>query len=519
MNILNLFFFICFSICVIGLVLHSFFTLYLKLAIRRKSAKKLPQCPDQADRELSFIHVIQLPVFNEDPEMVKGLIDSACDLDYPPEKLVIQLLDDSDSEPISTSIKQHIGQIQNNSANLQLLYLHRPDRVDYKAGNLNYGIGELERFLTKKNQWQPEAIIISIFDADYQIPVDYCKRIEPHFHLDNVGIVQTYTSFRNSDINDLTRAQTIFGDNLHLDEFSTRARTGHLSMFRGSAGSIRLSTLLESGCWQGDTQIEDVDLSFLAQCNGWKVIYDDTIISTSLLPESYNGYKLQQRSWMKGLMEVMRKRLGQIMASNNLSLAQKIIGADFFLILCLQAAFIIIGHLTLIPAYYFWTTFSNSAALNLVFILVLLFLVLTHIPFFVRETNNREKPAEPETTTNSSAVRTGLFAFGLMTAMFITLFYGCMEGLLGTTVHRDRTSKGNQDGAIEEAITIPVSSIVTLRRINFLELFMAIYSMGFIVWAFYAGEFLFAAAFSTLAIIYPLNYLLSAVILRKASTK
>jgi len=515
MNILSLFFFICFFICVIGLVLHSIFTLYLKLALRRQSRKKPSECSEQPDSELSFVHVIQLPVFNEDPEMVKGLIDSACKLDYPSEKLVLQLLDDSDSEPISAAIRQHIQQIRDNSPNLQLLYLHRPDRIDYKAGNLNYGLKELEKFLTRKNQWQPERIIISIFDADYQIPADYCKRIEPHFHHDKVGIAQTYTSFRNSDTNDLTRAQTIFGDNMHLDELSIRARTGHLSIFRGSAGSLRLSTLLESGCWQGDTQIEDVDLSFLAQCNSWKVIYDDTILSTSLLPENYNGYKLQQRSWMKGLMEVMRKRLGQIMTSNNLTLAQKIIGIDFFLILCLQATFIIIGHLTLIPAYYVWCTFSNSAVLNSIFILVLLFLALTHIPFFVRQTDNREKPVEPESTTNKSPVRTGLFAFGLMTAMFMTLFYGSMEGLLGTKVHRDRTSKGSLDDTIEEAAAIPVSSITTLRRINFLELFMAVYSLGFIVWAFYAQELLFAAVFSTLTIIYPLNFLLSVVALRK----
>ncbi len=519
MNILNLFFFICFSICVIGLVLHSFFTLYLRLAIRRNSRQKPTECSGQPDRALSFLHVIQLPVFNEDPEMVKGLIDSACELDYPPDKLVIQLLDDSDSEPISAAIRQHIEQIRDNSPNLQLLYLHRPDRVDYKAGNLNYGLEELKKLLTKKNEWQPQRFIISIFDADYQIPADYCKRIEPHFRRDKVGIVQTYTSFRNSDINDHTRAQTIFGDNMHLDELSTRARAGQLSIFRGSAGSLRLSTLLESGCWQGDTQIEDVDLSFLAQCNGWKVIYDDTIISTSLLPESYNGYKLQQRSWMKGLMEVMRKRLGQVVTSDNLSFGQKIIGADFFLILCLQATFIIIAHLTLIPAYYFWCSFSSSTVLNTVFLLVLAFLVLTHIPFFIREADNKLLEPKMDSAEDTKTLRTGLFAFGLMTAMFATLFYGCMEGLLGTAVHRDRTSKGNQDGAIQEAAVIPVSSIATLRRINFLELFMALYSLGFVIWAFYAHEFLLAAVFSTLAIIYPLNYLISAVILRKVSTK
>ncbi len=517
MNLFNLFFFICFSVCVVGLILHSFFTFYLRRIVKTNIETKQADSPYPQGKDELFYHVIQLPVFNEDPEMVKGLIDSACRLDYPQERLIIQLLDDSDSKQISSVIKNHIQHLQDKSPELQLLYLHRPDRTDYKAGNLNYGLEKLEQYLTKRNEWEPERIIISIFDADYQIPSDYCKRIENHFSPPDVGIVQTYTNFRNSDVNDLTRAQTIFGDNLHLDEFSTRARAGQLSMFRGSAGSLRLLTILESGCWQGDTQIEDVDLSFLAQCNGWKVLYDDTISSSSLLPEKYNGYKLQQRSWMKGLMEVMRKRFFQIMTSKHLRFSQKVIGLDFFLILCLQATFIIIAHLTLIPAYYFWCSFGSSTVLNTVFLGVLVLLFLTHIPFFVRETDSELQIIKQNLQPKNLTVRTTFFAFGLMTAMFVTLFYGCVEGLLKAAVHRDRTSKGSGQNSMEGALSIPLSSMNILKRINGLEFFMAAYSIFFIAWAFYAQELILGFVFSTLALIYPLNFYVSFQALKKTS--
>ena len=60
-------------------------------------------------------------------------------------------------------------------------------------------------------------------------------------------------------MNYLTMAQSSYLVNLHNIEFKTRSREGHLTTVRGSAGSWRLSTIQESGGWQGDTQVEDVD--------------------------------------------------------------------------------------------------------------------------------------------------------------------------------------------------------------------------------------------------------------------
>lgn len=488
-QLFNLFCFTGFVFSIIGLVLHSCFSVYLLLALKyKKSSSQRSTFSKSDDSQLPF-QVIQLPVYNEDIDMVKALIDSACDLNYPRDKLIIQLLDDSDILELSSNLQHYVHKKITQSKKQLLFYLHRENRLQYKAGNLNFGLKQLKTILAKENSWDPNQIIVSIFDADYLIPPDYLNRIVNYFYCPDVGIVQTCTTFRNSRTNSLTRAQTVFQDNLQIVELSRRSQTNHLSMFRGSAGSLRLATIIDSGYWQGDTQIEDVDLSFVAQCKGWKIIYDNHIVSTSLLPRSYNEFKLQQRSWMKGLMEVMLKRTGQIITSGKLSPLRKIVGIDFFLVLSIQPLFIIILHLTLIPAYFFWCTISTPETFSRALLYLLALLVLTHIPFFVKKTEvgNRNK-MDTKTDTPESKLWQSLYSFYLMVAMFPTFAFSLIEGLSGVKVHRDRTGKDDVSRGVEATPAFPQSSIDTLGKINRFEIVMALYSVGLTIWALWQEE-------------------------------
>jgi cellulose synthase/poly-beta-1,6-N-acetylglucosamine synthase-like glycosyltransferase len=490
------------------------------LAVTYKKNRPQKPASPEPDRDQLPLQVIQLPVYNEDTVMVKALIDSVCDLNYPLDKLIIQLLDDSDLPELSSALQEYIHTKTTQSKDLQLFYLHRENRLGYKAGNLNYGLDQLKTILTKENSWDPDRIIVSIFDADYLVPSDYLNRTVHYFRNPDIGIVQTRTTFRNKQLNPLTRAQAIFQDNLHTLELSARSQTNHLSMFRGSAGSLRLTTIIDSGYWQGDTQIEDVDLSFASQCKGWKIIYADHIVSTSLLPKSYNEFKLQQRSWMKGLMEVMRKRIGPIIVSNKLSALQKVLGIDFFLVLSLQALFMIISHLTIIPAYFFWCFISSPQTFNRVLLLLLALLALTHIPFFVRKTKNAgrgEKVAKADTPGFKPLQP--LYSFYLMTAMFPTFSYGLLEGLAGVKVHRERTGKGDAHREVQAPQALPRSSIDVLKKINRFEILLALYSVGMIIWAFWQEEYIIFTVYSTLAIMYPLNAVISYCMLRPVSEK
>ena len=73
---------------------------------------------------------VQLPVFNE-LYVVDRLIDSVCALDYPKEKLEIQVLDDSTDETfqlVEKAVKRYT------LLGYDIKHIHRVDRSGYKAG-------------------------------------------------------------------------------------------------------------------------------------------------------------------------------------------------------------------------------------------------------------------------------------------------------------------------------------------------------------------------------------------------
>ncbi len=503
-------FFICFFACIVGLLLHPPFFLYLLLACRSK--KNNHSNTDFFSENQSLpLQVIQLPVYNEDLEMVKRLIDSACAVQYQREKLLIQLLDDSDKEAISHSLKEYITLKYSLEPELHLLYLHRKGRQNFKAGNLNYGLQEAKDFFIENGETEYENMIVSIFDADFIIPETFLVDTHQYFQDSSICSVQADMEYLNKNDNMLTRAAAVFQENLHRVDFKGRSDSNHLTTFKGSAGSWRYSAIRDCGFWQGDTQIEDVDLSFAAQAQGWKIIYTDRISCHSMLPSKYNDFKLQQRSWMKGLMEVMRKQLGSVIKSSALNVFQKVMTVDFFLIFSLQALFMIISHLTLIPAYLFWSSIAEPWVFHKLVLVLPLLLALTHIPFLAIKLGNNG--VKKETVFSSET----LFAFGLMTALFVTLSYGLIEGLIGVKVHRDRTEKASLNQKKKNITIAGATSIKTLKNINNIEWFMAVYSILLVGWAAFNGFFEIAIVYSVLALIYPVNAVISFLLLRKLS--
>ncbi|MBU0483639.1 MAG: glycosyltransferase [Proteobacteria bacterium] len=506
-------FFICFVLAVVGFLLHPPFFIYLIFVAHRREARfGNPQAhaDDRLPRQL-----IQLPVFNEDVGMVKRLIDSACAVDYPADKLLIQLLDDSDRAEISFALQEYV-RLKNTKINdLSLVYLHRTERTDFKAGNLNFGLHEAMKIFRQQGESNPNEIIVSIFDADFLVPENYLSSVVGYFADPVVGAVQADMTYANKNDNILTRAAAVFQENIHRVDFAGRSASNHLTTFKGSAGSWRYLAMQEAGFWQGDTQIEDVDLSFAAQAKGWRIIYTDQVSCPSMLPAGYNEFKLQQRSWMKGLMEVMRKQLGPVLKSSHLSLGQRIMTMEFFLVFSLQALFMVISHLTLIPAYYFWRVLADPYLFHKFILLLPLLLALTHIPFFAMRLGVKDEK-RPEAGPGFSFSDT-VFAFGLMTALFITLSYGLLEGLTGVKVHRDRTGKGGAGPNNSDGVVPAGTSVRTLKKINACEWLMAVYSLFVVYWAGSHGFIEIAAVYSVLAAIYPLNAVISFLILPKKS--
>ena len=118
---------------------------------------------------------VQLPIFNEQ-FVVERLVDAICRLQYPHEKLDIQVLDDSTDE--TQTVAQ--GLVERYAARgLPITYHHRASREGFKAGALAEGM------LTAQGEF------IAIFDADFTPPEDFLLRTIHHFTDLKVGMVQT----------------------------------------------------------------------------------------------------------------------------------------------------------------------------------------------------------------------------------------------------------------------------------------------------------------------------------------
>lgn len=256
---------------------------------------------------------VQLPIYNE-KYVVKRLLDSVLTLDYPKDRMEIQILDDSDdetSEIIAVVIQSLL------SKDIRLEHIQRKQRKGFKAGALQYGM--------KKAKGE----FIAIFDADFVPAPDFLKKTLPHFK-ENVGMVQTRWTHINKNYNLLTRVQA-FGLDAHFTvEQAGRFHSGKFINFNGTAGVWRKKCIEDAGGWKSNTLTEDLDLSYRAQLKGWKFVYLEGTTSPAELPTIVSSIKSQQYRWNKGAAETARQSIPRILRSK-FSLGTKIHGITHLL--------------------------------------------------------------------------------------------------------------------------------------------------------------------------------------------
>lgn len=251
---------------------------------------------------------VQLPLYNE-AHVAGRLIDAVAALDYPRDKLKIQVLDDSTDRTAQLVARQLAGL---RSRGYQAQHLRRGNRDGFKAGALAAGV-EL-----------CDSEFIAIFDADFIPPPDFLRRLLPHLLADPVvGIVQSRWGHLNADENSLTRAQKLSIDTHFVVEQAARNRSGWLIPFNGTGGLWRRTCIEEAGGWSADTLTEDLDLSYRAQMAGWRSLFLPEVEVPGEIPPQLAAYKQQQARWATGNTQCLLKLARQIGAAK-LGAMQKI---------------------------------------------------------------------------------------------------------------------------------------------------------------------------------------------------
>src|SRR3989449_2644652 len=256
----------------------------------RRATPEAPPLPDPPP----YV-TVQLPLFNE-RYVAARLVRAVAALDYPADRLEIQVLDDS-TDDTAEIVAGVVGELR--AQGVRVAHCRRTVRTGFKAGALAEGLA------TARGEF------IAIFDADFVPPRDFLRAALPHF-TERVAVVQARWGHLNRSYSALTVAQALGMDGHFGVEQSARAGSGLLLNFNGTAGVWRKAAIIDAGGWQSDTLTEDLDLSYRAQLRGWRIVYRPGIVGPAELPVVITGFKSQQRRWAKGAIQTAVKLLPAI---------------------------------------------------------------------------------------------------------------------------------------------------------------------------------------------------------------
>ncbi|UYN97092.1 MAG: glycosyltransferase [Enhydrobacter sp.] len=310
-QVLAVFFFAC---CVllaifIGSLLYM---VLLNLSLRKAGLAReraLLATPLPPDAELPHV-VVQIPSFNEGPVLRRG-VEAAARLDWPRDRLHIQILDDSTDETaeIARAVASDLA-----ARGFDVVALQRTDRNGYKGGALHEGM-----------QQTPHDFF-AVFDVDYVPPADFLRRCMRPFFADpaeKIAFVQARFDFLNASENALTEMQMVTLDAHLAIEQATRSWAGHPLPFNGTCGIWQRAAIDAGGGWKGDTVTEDLDLTYRGWIKGWRGVFLTSVAVPGELPADTKTWLRQQQRWVEGFRHVSLRMFPVILRSPQLTTASR----------------------------------------------------------------------------------------------------------------------------------------------------------------------------------------------------
>ena len=443
---------VVYALAMLFILLHSFSDAHL-IYHYIKAGKK----PKHASGETDFLPLVtvQLPLYNE-MYVTERLLNAVALLDYPKDKLEIQVLDDSTDETTG----QLARMIENHSLQgLDIVHIRRDSRVGFKAGALAYGM------TIAKGEF------FAIFDADFIPEPDFLQQTIPHFSNEKTGMVQTRWGHVNKDASLLTNLQAMALDGHFTIEQHGRNAAGYFINFNGTAGVWRKQCILDAGNWQADTLTEDLDLSYRAQMRGWKFVYLQDVMAPAELPPVMSALKSQQFRWTKGGAETAKKHLRGLFASS-VPFRQKWHGLFHLLnnigFICIITCAFLTVPLVLIKEYYpEYGLFFKVATFTVVCFLIF------GLHYFISFTRNLE-----------GSFTQKLSAFAKVFPLFMSLYLGLslnnavgvLEGYAGKKSPFIRTPKFNTGNTA----TTSINNIYVHKKISMMTIIEGMLALYFL---------------------------------------
>lgn len=448
---------IVFTLLLFFIFLYSLVQLNLLLNYRKTLKNKLPSEKFDLKTPVIFPCVtIQLPLYNE-KTVVERLLKNIAKIDYPKEKLQIQVLDDSTDDSLKLT-ESLVRELQESGLHIELL--HRTNRKGFKAGALKEGLQSAT------------GEFIAVFDSDFLPKPDWLKNTLPYFKNDKIGLVQTRWGHLNRNHSLLTRLQAFLLDFHFILEQNGRSAGHHFINFNGTAGIWRKSCILDAGNWSGDTLTEDLDLSYRAQLKGWKFQYLEEVETPAELPITIHAAKSQQFRWNKGAAENFRKNFNKVLRNPEISVGTKIHG---FFHLLNSSLFLLVFILAILSVP---LLFMTKGSLNTIFGGIFTFFSISTLIFFLSYWVSFSK-------TEGSSLKS-FFQYCWMFFIFFSIAMGfslhnsraVLEGHFGKKSPFIRTPKFNipEKGNFQKERKVPISGQLVLEILLMFLFAFAIYS-------------------------------------------
>ncbi|WP_212895747.1 cellulose synthase family protein [Capnocytophaga canis] len=395
---------------------------YLK---HRKQNDESPKFNLLDPKEIPYV-TIQLPLYNE-KYVVKRLLENIAQLEYPKNKLEIQVLDDStDESVIETAVI--VEDLQKTGLDIQ--HIRRANRQGFKAGALKEGTA-----IAKGD-------FIAIFDADFMPQPDWLKKTVIYFKDPEIGVVQTRWGHLNRNYSILTRIQALALDVHFTLEQVGRSSKGHFINFNGTAGIWRKECIYDAGNWEGDTLTEDLDLSYRAQLKNWKFKYLEDVETPAELPVVISAARSQQFRWNKGGAENFRKSMMRVLSSKNIGWKTKFHGVMHLLNSSMFLWVFIVSILS-IPVLYIKNTYGHLDWLFQITSFFILSTIILFICYWVTYKNLQGKTFDDFLS-------------------YVTLFFTFFSVALGFSFHNTIAVLEGHTGKKSEFVRTPKFNISSL---------------------------------------------------------
>jgi len=287
-------------------LLFSYYSVILFLSTfryPRSLAESLPL------RETPLVSIL-IATFNE-KFVIANTLDAIKSLDYPRDKLLVVVADDSSDETVGVI---DLKILELNSLGIQGVVSRRKGRAGFKSGALSQAAPLLK------------GDYVLLLDADSTVKPDILTKGLNAFSRDpRIGFVSFRVGHYNREQNLTTR---LFA--LQLDQGDTISKIGAYSIdapysFQGGFVLISMAVLKQVGFWSNDSIVEDADLSCKIYCAGYRGVYLSNVRIFSEDPSSLEVWKKQAARVAQGWAKCAIANGPKILKCKNLSVWRRIV--------------------------------------------------------------------------------------------------------------------------------------------------------------------------------------------------